>query len=75
MNAIVTKKQIDIFKSLFCVGRMDVYGTYYLDSGRCYVAQEPITREVIRKHLDGRIPMGVFMLKGDVTSLKVRKPY
>lgn len=67
----ITNEQIELFKPLFCVGRMDVYGSHYLDTGRYYMVKELITDEVVRKHLEGKVPVGVFMLTGDVTSVAV----
>jgi len=60
----ITNENISLFRSLLR-GRDDVYGSYYPDSGRYYVVKEPITDEVIRKHIAGIKTLGVYMLKID----------
>jgi hypothetical protein len=57
-------EKIKIFKSLF-TGLTDVYGTYDVKTGRVRQVKEPVTDEVIRAHLLGKQPYGVYLLTGD----------
>lgn len=56
--------QVVLFKRLFVRGQQGYYGTYFKDSGRYVIRKEPITDEVIAKHLAGDVPLGVFPLVG-----------
>lgn len=60
----ITNENVILFSSLLR-GRNDVYGSYDLNSGRYYVVKEPITDEIIRRHIAGIKPLGVYMLKID----------
>ena len=60
----VTDGQIMLFWELF-TGRADAYGTYDPQTGRAWQVKEPVTAKVIRAHLQGQRPFGVYLLDGD----------
>ena len=62
--------KIKIFKSLF-VGLDNAYGTYDRHSGRSFQVKAPVTDEVIKAHLMGRQPYGIYLLVKDNTSAVV----
>jgi len=63
--------EIAWFTRLFVRGQQGYYGTYFKDSGRYVVCKEPITDEVIAKHLDGTVSLGVFPLVGQQVTVAV----
>jgi hypothetical protein len=63
----ISDDQISLFKKLF-TGRADVYGTYDPHSGRVWQVKKPVTDQVIRDHLEGRAPYGVYLLDQDRVS-------
>ncbi|VGO13467.1 hypothetical protein PDESU_02024 [Pontiella desulfatans] len=65
-----TQKQIEIFRSRFA-GRTDVYGTYDFKSGRSWQVKQPVTVDVVCRHLAGVQPLGVYPLVGDKVSFAV----
>lgn len=60
----ISDDQISLFKKLFA-GRTDVYGTYDPQSGKVWQVKKPVTDQVIRGHLEGRAPYGVYLLDHD----------
>ena len=58
---IVTDRQIIQFWEIFR-GRDDVFGTYDPRSGRAWQVKQPVTPKVIRDHLQGQRPLGVYLL-------------
>jgi len=63
----ITKKHIELFQSLF-YGQTNIYGTYNPKSGKSWQVKQPVTDEVINKHLEGIQPFGVYLLTKDKTS-------
>ena len=63
---INTYQMVNIFRSLFS-GHPDAYGTYDLATGRARVEKARVTDNVIRAHLSGKQPYGVFLLVKDRT--------
>jgi len=61
-----TQEKIALFKACFA-GRLDVYGTYDIRTGKARQAKEPVTDSVIHAHLAGRKPYGVYLLDKDKT--------
>ena len=61
---MVTSEQVHLFRRIF-VGRLDVYGTYDPASGRVWQVKEAVSDDVVRAHLDGRKPLGLYLLKDD----------
>jgi hypothetical protein len=49
------------------VGRLDVYGTYDPTSGRAWQVKEMVSDDVVMAHLNGRMPLGLYLLKEDTT--------
>ncbi|HBG25738.1 MAG: hypothetical protein A2Y10_20325 [Planctomycetes bacterium GWF2_41_51] len=66
MSNLNTAGKIRLYKSFF-TGLDNVYGTYDPDTGNVRQAKEPVTDEVILKHLKGIQPYGVYLLNGDKT--------
>ena len=60
----VTDEQIILFWQLF-KGQADAYGTYDPRTGRAWQVKEPVTAKVIRAHLQGQRPFGVYLLVKD----------
>lgn len=60
----VTNDQVLLFRSIF-TGRSDVYGTYDPETRRSWQIKRPVTERVIRDHLEGRFPFGVYLLEGE----------
>jgi hypothetical protein len=56
-------EQIDLIKKLF-VYRSDVYAIQ-LDDGRYVKRDEPLTDEVLMRHLRGELTVGIYQLNGD----------
>ena len=61
-----TAQKIAIFRRRFA-GLTDVYGTYDPVTGRVRQIKQPVTDMVIRNHLSGTRPYGVYLLAGDRT--------
>ena len=61
-----TPEKIALFKSIF-TGLTGVYGTYDPETGRAWQVKKPVTDEIIRSHLEGRQPYGVYLLDGEQT--------
>ena len=61
-----TQQKLAIFQALF-TGLQDVYGTYDPETGRAWQVKQPVTREVLLHHLQGKRPYGVYLLVGDRT--------
>jgi hypothetical protein len=59
-----TNNQILMFRSIF-TGRSDVYGTYDPATRRTWQVKQSVTDRVIRDHLEGRRPFGVYLLDGE----------
>lgn len=62
-----SEDKIQLFKSLF-FGRSDVYGTYDTSSGKAWQVKAAVTDGVIKAHLLGKHPYGIYLLVGDKTS-------
>lgn len=63
---LMTRQKIELFRSCFS-GRPDVYGTRDPRNGRAWQVKQPVTNAVIRAHLQGKQPYGVYLLTGDRT--------
>jgi hypothetical protein len=63
---MVTLQQIEGFRALFA-GRTDVHGTFDPATGKAWQKKSPVTMEVVRRHLDGVAPLGVYPLVGSTT--------
>lgn len=61
-----TPEQIAIFRACFS-GLPHVRGTYNLTTGQAFQVKKPVTDAVIRDHLLGLRPYGVYLLTGNVT--------
>jgi hypothetical protein len=60
-------EKVRVFGSLF-TGLRNVYGTYDLKTGKVRQEKETVTDEVIRAHLTGKQPYGVYLLTGHTIS-------
>jgi len=58
------QQKIALFRSLFS-GLTSVYGTYDPITGKVRQVKATVTDEIIRRHLIGRQPYGVYLLVGD----------
>jgi hypothetical protein len=67
---MITAERIQLFRNRFS-GLTHVYGTYDPATGRAWQVKAPVTDQVIRDHLEGRRPYGVYLLNGDRTSAVV----
>ena len=63
-------EQIDLFKRIFS-GRDDVYGCHDPLTGEVWQNKRPVTAAVIRDHLQGQRPCGIYPLVGDRTKMVV----
>jgi len=61
-----THEKVSLFRSCF-MGLEHVYGTYDLKTGQVRQVKQPVTYEVILRHLQGRQPYGVYLLVDDRT--------
>jgi hypothetical protein len=59
-------EKVALFRSLFG-GLTNVYGTYDPSTRRARVVKEPVTDQVIRAHINGKKPYGVFLLNKNRT--------
>jgi len=57
-------EKINIFRTFF-TGLTTVYGTYDPLTGRAWQVKKPVTKDIIRAHLKGLRPYGVYLLTGD----------
>ena len=60
----VSADQVSLFQDTFA-GRRDVFGTYDPQARRSWQVKKPVTAQVIRDHLEGRTPYGVYLLDQD----------
>jgi len=60
------EEKVRLFRSRFS-GLEHVYGTYNPDSGRLWQVKEPITDSVVLAHLQGKRPLGIYLLTGTHT--------
>jgi len=60
----ITHERLTIFRSYFS-GLNTVYGTYDLRTGHAYQVKEPVTDQVLIRHLTGKQPYGVYLLVED----------
>lgn len=60
----VSTTQVALFRNTF-TGRTDVYGTYDPRTRRVWQVKRPVTDLVVRNHLEGRSPYGVYLLQED----------
>jgi len=65
-----TKEKLALFRACFC-GLGQVYGTYDPRTGRSRQVKQPVTDQVLLRHLQGRQPYGVYLLVGDRTGAVV----
>ncbi len=61
-----TREKVEIFRACFA-GLPDVYGTYDLRTDQVRQVKQPVSHDVILRHLQGRQPYGVYLLVGDQT--------
>jgi len=61
-----TDDQVALFRTCFS-GLPHAYGTYDLRTGRVFQIKQPVTDDVLRRHLGGQIPYGVYLLVNDRT--------
>lgn len=61
-----TAEKVAIFRSCFS-GLTHVYGTYNVQTGLARQAKEPVTDQVVLRHIMGQQPYGVYLLTGDHT--------
>ena len=61
---MITEEQVRLFRALFA-GRADVYGTYEPGMGRAWQVKAAITDDVVKAHLSGRQPLGLYLLLKD----------
>ena len=47
------------------MGRTDVYGTYDVQTGRVWQMKKSVTDAVVREHLQGKRPYGIYLLEAD----------
>jgi len=62
-----TAAQVELFRRCF-TGLPKVYGTYDPLTGRVWQMKAPVTDQVIRDHLTGLCPFGVYLLVRDRTN-------
>lgn len=62
--SLTTHQKLAIFTRCFS-GLPDVYGTYDPQTGRARQVKEPVTDDVLLRHLKGQQPYGVYLLCGD----------
>jgi len=60
----VSADQVLLFQNIFS-GRKDVFGTYDPQTRKSWQVKKPVTANVIRDHLEGRVPYGVYLLDQD----------
>ena len=60
------REKLALFRACF-TGLPDVFGTYDPESGQVRQVKQPVTDEVLRKHLRGCQPYGVYLLVADRT--------
>ena len=65
-NQRTTREKLDIFGGCF-TGLTHVYGTYDPDTGQARQVKEPVTDQVLLRHLQGHRPYGVYLLVEDRT--------
>ena len=63
-------EKVKLFRSRFS-GLEHVYGTYDPDSGRAWQVKQPVTDEVVLRHLRGEKPLGLYLLTGTKTRAAV----
>lgn len=62
----VTPAQLALFRACFS-GLAHVYGTYDVRTGRVYQIKQPVTDDVLRRHIAGQQPYGVYLLVNNRT--------
>jgi len=65
-NAMPTHRRLALFRACF-TGLTHVYGTFDPHDGRIYQAKQPVTDQVLLRHIEGLRPYGVYLLVGDQT--------
>jgi len=65
-----TGEKVSLFRCCF-IGLEHVYGTYDLKTGHVRQVKQPVTHEVLLRHLQGHQPYGVYLLVGDTTQAVV----
>ena len=65
-----TAEKLALFRACFS-GLDHVYGTYDPQTGRSRQVKQPVTEQVLLRHLQGRRPFGVYLLVGDRTGAVV----
>lgn len=66
----ISDEQVALFRTIF-TGRTDVYTTYDSHTRKTWQVKMPVTDQVIRYHLAGRTPYGVYLLDRDYVSAVV----
>ena len=61
MSDLSLSAKVTLFRSLFS-GLQHAYGTYHPQTKSVWVVKKPVTNQVIRDHLTGKQPYGVFLL-------------
>ncbi len=61
-----TRQKLALFKRFF-TGREDVYGTYDPQTGKVRQVKQPVTDRVLLRHLRGKQPYGLYLLREDRT--------
>ena len=61
-----TPAQLALFRACFS-GLEHAYGTYDVRTGRVFQIKQPVTDDVLRRHLAGHLPYGVYLLVNDRT--------
>ena len=65
-----TAEKLSLFRACFS-GLDRVYGTYDPQTGRSHQVKQPVTDQVLLRHLQGRQPYGVYLLVGERTAAAV----
>ena len=61
-----TAEKVRLFRSRFS-GLEHIYGTYDPGSGRSWQVKQPVTDAVVLEHLQGKRPLGIYLLTGKLT--------
>ena len=70
MQGRTTDEKVELYGRFF-IGRRDVYGTYDPGTGRVWQVKNPVTKEVLFRHLKGIQPYGIYLLDTDRTPAAV----
>ena len=67
----ISKEMIKLYYEYFIVGLTYIYGTMNLNTNRSCVVKSIITEDIVFRHLTGKQPLGIFLLKQDITEIVV----